>query len=475
MDPFWLLGLGMAVVITGIALLRLHPFLALLLAALLVGGLTPAESLARHAEVRKMSPEETRQFLNQSLGSRVAAEFGRTCGNIGILIAMAALIGKCLLESGGADRIVRSALRRVGEKRAPIAFLGSGFVLSIPVFFDTVFFLLIPIAQSLRQRIGRGYALHIMAIIAGGSMAHSLVPPTPGPLFVADRLGVNLGLMICAGGLLGIFTSLSGYAYALWLSRRFDVPLRETSALSRNDLEARALRADSELPPLWCALLPIVLPVVLIASNTIVKAARSGAAVEGAGLWRVVAMAGDPNVALTLGALAALSLLLWRRQDGEHDFSTLLQQALAGGGLIILITAAGGAFGGILQQTGVGGRIVTLAADWQLSILPLAFFVTMLVRTAQGSATVAMITTVGILGTLADPAELPFHPVYLALAIGCGSKPFPWMNDSGFWTISRMSGMTVGETFKAFSFLVTVMALTGLPLILIAARIFPLR
>jgi GntP family gluconate:H+ symporter len=151
-----------------------------------------------------------------------------------------------------------------------------------------------------------------------------------------------------------------------------------------------------------------------------------------------------------------------------------MQNALSSAGIIILITASGGAFGKVLQQTGIGPEIQKLATAGQLAVLPLAFFVTALVRTAQGSATVAMITAVGILAGFADSATLGFHPVYLALAIGCGSKPFPWMNDSGFWIISRMSGFTEVETLKTFSVMLTSMGVVGLVVVMMLARLFPM-
>jgi len=163
-----------------------------------------------------------------------------------------------------------------------------------------------------------------------------------------------------------------------------------------------------------------------------------------------------------------------KRGDKQALFDSV-QSALASGGVVILITAAGASFGAMLQQTNIAARIGGLAADFEITgllVLPLAFFVTAVVRTAQGSATVSMITSVGIFAGMA--ATLPFHPVYLALAIGCGSKPFPWMNDSGFWVINRMSGMTIGETIRSVSFLMTVMAIDGLVAVMLLAWLFPM-
>ena len=149
-------------------------------------------------------------------------------------------------------------------------------------------------------------------------------------------------------------------------------------------------------------------------------------------------------------------------------------ESLKSGGLIILITSMGGALGGILQQTGIGVRVQELASEYHIAILPLAFLVTAVIRAAQGSATVAMITSVGILGGLATMGELAFHPVYLALIIGCGSKPFQWMNDSGFWVVCTMSGMTEGETLKTTSAVMSIMGFIGLFVVMIFAKIFPL-
>jgi gluconate:H+ symporter, GntP family len=477
MDPFWLLLIGILVVVGGILVLRLHPFLALLSAALIIAAATPAENLRQYAEAKDFTISETEKFISLPTGERVAREFGKTAGNIGILIAMAAVIGKCLLESGAADRIVRTALRLFGEPRAPFAFLGSGFLLGIPVFFDTVFYLLIPLGKALSLRTRRNYALYIMTIIAGGTMAHSLVPPTPGPLFVASELKVDLGLMILGGLVVGLFTSTVGYLYALWANQRWEIPLRDSAEFPLADLEKVSQKDARSLPPFFLAILPILLPVLLIAGNSIVQ--NFVAPASDRSHWQTQALTllaalGNKNIALVIAAAISLWLLTWGRPNQWKNIGPAIQNALAGGGLIILITSAGGAFGSTLQHTGIGERIQELATTYQLALLPLAFAVTALVRTAQGSATVAMITTVGMLANLGDSGQLGFHPLYLALAIGCGSKPFPWMNDSGFWVISKMSGMTEIETIKTFSFMLTIMGLSGLLIIMLLAALFPL-
>jgi len=478
-DPLWLMFIGMIVVLGGILKLRLHAFLALILGAIIVGSLTATPALRQFARDKNMTAAETEALVQQSVGERVAGAFGRTCTKIGILIAMASIIGKFLLESGAAERIVRSLLKLLGEKRAPCAFLSSGFLLGMPVFFDTVFYLMIPLGKAMGIRVGRNYGLYIMAIVAGATMTHSLVPPTPGPLFVAGELSVNIGLMIMGGIVVGFFTVSAGYLYALWANRKWPVPVRDTADISVADLKSMTEKDEATLPPFWLSILPIVLPVLLIAGGTFFDSwVKTQSPITTAPWWRSIAVlidnVGNPNVALTISAAIALLTFAWQHRDHKKNIKAFLQNALSSGGLIILITSAGGAFGGILQQTGIGYRIQELATSYHIAVLPLAFCVTAIVRTAQGSATVAMITAVGILGGLAGSGQMGFHPLYLALVIGCGSKLIPWMNDSGFWVICKMSGMTEGETLKTCSTMMTLMGIVGLLVIMILARLFPL-
>ena len=486
MDPLVILLIGMLVVIGGILGFKLHPFLALILAAIAVGLCTSETNIRRYAASRDLSEVETTRLVKETTGRKIAGGLGRTAGKIGILIAMAALIGKCLLESGAAERIVRSALRLLGEKRAPAALMGSSFVLGIPVYFDTVFYLMIPLAKSIAVRVGRNFGLYTMAIIAGATMAHSLVPPTPGPLLVASELNVDLGKMILGGLILGSLTMLTGYAYAVWANRQFPIPLRDSPDISVEELHASSERESSDLPPLWLSLMPIALPVLLIAGDTILPRFFAGEIEATLGLathwgmepisrWlqgvlALVRFLGNKDIALTLAGLLALGILACRQPDVAR-LQSAVQKALTSAGTIILITAAGGAFGGMLQQTGIGPQIQDLAARYQVSLLPLAFLVTTLIRTAQGSATVAMITSVGIFSGMVG--DLGFDPLYLALAIGCGSKPFPWMNDSGFWVICKMSGMTEKETLKTSSTLMSLMAVSGLLVLMVMASLLP--
>jgi gluconate:H+ symporter, GntP family len=461
--PFLILLVGVVVVVGAILALRLHAFLALILGALVVAAATPTTSVERYAADARLSEKAAKDLAGQAWGKRLADAFGRSCAGIAIIIAMAAIIGQCMLESGAAERIVRTSMALTGERGAPFAFALTGFVLGIPVFFDTVFYLMIPLAKSLAARTGKNYGLYVMSIAVGATISHSLVPPTPGPLYVATELGV-LGPMILGGIVIGGLSVIPGLAYAYASNRRRPVPLRETADVSIDDLKALSARDDASLPPLWASLLVVLLPVALIVGAV---AAPSP----------LLSQLGDANVALGLSAVLALILRIRHAVPGAPKASTSLETALSGGGQIILITAAGAAFGAMLQQTAVGleiaGMGVFKGANAGLAVLAGAFLVTALIRMAQGSATVAMVTAIGMFGALAKDGRLGFHAVYLALAIGFGSKPFPWMNDSGFWLITRMSGQTPGETLRNHSTMFTIMGVSGLILTLVSAKLFP--
>lgn len=456
MDPIIILILAMFVVVFGIMKLRLPAFIALLLGGLSVGLLSGATGGG------------TGDFV--PVGKSLALHFGSSCGKVGILIAMAAVIGRGLMNSGAAESIVRALLWFVGEKLAPMAFLICGFVLGVPVYFDTVFYLLIPLGRALGSKNKRNYGLYVMSMIAGGTMAHSLVPPTPGPLLVTEAFNISFLTMMIAGFLLGMITSTSGFFYAYWLNKRSPLPFREDQESS----EPKATQPEGPLPGLWISMMPIVTPIVLIALATWTGYETKDKEVLSS-LEKWVLLFGEKNMALTVGAILALGLLARQKKANGIPLGEAIEKAISSAAMIILITSAGGAFGGMLQDTGIAGRVSELAGHWNMGILPLAFIVTTLVRTAQGSATVAMITAAGIFKGFVVEGTLEFHPVYLALAIGCGSKPFPWMNDSGFWVVSKLSGMTPGETIRCFSVLLTVMGLTGLLIVMIAAALFPMK
>lgn len=427
-----------------------------------------------------LTPEDyraARAAAGKSVGERVAEAFGQTVGSIGLMIALAAIIGRCMVESGAAERIVRALLTLTGERLAPLALILGGFILGIPVYFDTVFYLMLPIAQAMVARRRKQYVLYVLAVVAGATMAHSLVPPTPGPLLVASELGVSVGMMMIGGTIVGGLAALAGWVYAAWIDRRWNLPCPADLIDASTDSESsESLRPPQSLPPLWVALMPIALAVGLISAQAFAGSDPTGLLpwlrANITGYEATLKAVGEKNAALALAALAALLTLVWTRRPDGKQLEASLSAAVGSAAMVILITGAGGAFGAVLRQTNIAEAIqqqVPASVTW---ILPIAFLVTTLVRTAQGSATVAMITAVGIVAPLAQ--ALPFHPVYLALAIGCGSKPFPWMNDSGFWLIAKMSGMTERQTLGSASIMMSLMGVIGLVLTMLGAWLWPM-
>ncbi len=457
MTPLLLVGLGLTVVLVTLTAFRLHAFLAMILAAFVVAVATPGTVLEAHglaqSKAGKMSAAQATAFGGSKPVDRVLSAFGDTCGKMGLLIAMASILGKCLLDSGSAMRIVQSVLKIFGQARVHLGFILTGFGLAIPVYFDAVFYLLMPIGKAMARVTGKNYLLYILTIVAGATMAHSLVPPTPGPLFTAKELGVDLRTMMIAGGIVGLFTASTGLLWAVWANRRWQIALPE-------DGPAEGVAADHPLPSLGLALLPIVLPIAIISWGSFQK---------------VPPWYSDSNVALSIGAVLGLYVLHRHRPAGATSVNDAVQQAILSGAGILLITAAGGAFGSTLRQTGVAELIQQMGAssarNWAL---PICFLVTALVRTAQGSATVAMITAAPIAKAFLETGALGCHPVYLALAVGCGSKPVPWFNDSGFWIITRMTGLKESETLKIVTPMMSLMGLVGLPVVMLGAWLWPM-
>lgn len=478
-DPILILIVGVVIVVGGIIGFKLHPFLALLLAALAVALLTPTASVEQFYLSKGSTAAEAIKLSHKSIGERIGTEFGNTCTKIGILIAMAAIIGKAMLDSGAAEKIIRAMLKITGVKNAPIGFVLSSFFLTIPVFVDTVIFLMMPLAKAMGMRLGKNYLLLALSVIAGAVMANSYVPPSPGPLFLVGALNVPIGLMMVCGSILGLCTITVGYFIAMWLNKKYPTPLRDAPDARLEDIAAIANKDDKDLPSLGLALLPAVFPLVTICIRSAVEAFASHHTPLTSspllnGIMEVVLFFGDKNIALLTGAIFALLVLVYQKKMAKQAVTGFVQTALMSGGGIILITAAGGAFGGMLQQSGISQRIAELTKDYQMALIPLAFFITAVVRTAQGSATVALITASGILAGMAQNANLGFHPVYLCLAIGSGAKLIPWMNDAGFWIMCKTSNLTEQEALKTIAPMQSLMGLTGLILTMIAAQFFPL-
>jgi len=459
LHPLIILAVGMTTVILMIAKLRMNAFIALITSAVIVSLLAPGD-------------------LAEKI-SRVAVAFGSTAGSIGIVIALAVVIGKCMMDSGAADRIVRGFLSLLGEKRSSTALMASGFVLSIPVFFDTVFYLLVPLARSMHRRTKKHYLKYAMAITAGGVITHSLVPPTPGPLIMADNLDIDIGVMIMVGSLVALPAAIVGMFFSGWVDRRMNIPMRPLGG----ELSEPEPLEDDQLPGLLVSLLPIILPVLLVSTNTIVRTMAKGAA-EGSGLNRaagITAVLGDVNLAMLISAAIAMLMLKSKRTLTNAQLAKVVEVSLMSGGMIILITAAGGAFGAMLKAAQIGPAIESLFKSsgsqptGGLMLLGLGAFIASMIKIAQGSCTVAMITSSAMIAAMLTSTEtLGYHPAYLATAIGGGSMIGSWMNDSGFWIFVKMTGLTEAEGLKSWTPLVAIVGFTAIVVSFLLAIILPM-
>ena len=269
--------------------------------------------------------------------------------------------------------------------------------------------------------------------------------------------------MIVGGLLVGLVGMSGAFAYARWFNARHPIEMRSEQNERANRFAKLAETPDEDLPGLLASLAPILIPVLLIAGKSVLVQLVPPGEENGNLLFDCLMVLGDKNLALTLGALLALRQLMRSKVIAKPDLGQTVKDSLQSAGVIILITGMGGAFGGILQQTSLGLEVSAFASRQELgpiAILILAYFTTSIIRIAQGSATVAMVTSIGIVGGLMS-SGLGIHPVYLALIIGCGAKPIPWMNDSGFWVVGKLSGFTEGETFKTFSVVIALQGICG--------------
>jgi gluconate:H+ symporter, GntP family len=449
LTPWWplvVLGVSLVLVITLITVVRLHALLALVLAAMCTGLMARVGSL----------PGEAARGHWLTAIELTTAGFGHMAQQIAIIIILASIIGICLLESGAADRIVTTFLNLFGEKLAGLALLTSTYIVAIPIFFDTIFMLLIPLAQALYRRTGRDYMLYVMAICCAAAISHSMIIPHPGPVAMAAALNLDAGVTIVVGLATGLLPLACGFLFSLYINRR--MPIRPPL---RAEVVEEADAAMTARPPLFLSLLPVILPVALIglASTLVAFAAASWP-----NLTSSMRFFGDRNIALAIGAAIAIWLLMYQRRLNLREAGQRFAGPLETAGMIILITCAGGAFGLMLRNAGVGDAIKLVADGMNLnsafSLIVLAWIIALVIRVAQGSATVAMLTTAGMVGPMMMGADV--HPVCIFLAIGYGALGLSWMNDSGFWLVSRLGGFTEAQTLKSWTMLVTIISVSGL-------------
>lgn len=445
--PFAVLASSVAVVVYLITKLRFHPFVALILSAIFVGLISPALPV-----VAGQIPLITALELPMQ-------EFGIVAGKIAWVIALAAIIGTAMMKSGAAEQIVNWLLKTLGVGNVALALVISGFVLSIPVFFDTVFFLLIPLAITLALKTGTDFVRYVVAISGGAVISHSIVPPTPGPLIMAESLSIDLGVVILAGLLAGILPIVVVLKVAKRLNQKLDIPVRIA------DVSGTSVQQP---PSVLLSTLPIFVPITMISLASIVEVVTGN-------LPGWVAFLGNKNFAMSVGAIIALYLWASALKLGKQELWSAISKPLEIAGVIILITSAGGAYGAMIKHSGIGGAITLAIEGFSVHYVLLAWLIAAVMKTAQGSGTVSMITSGAIMAALIGPdAQLGYHPVYILLSIGFGSMAISWMNDSGFWIVSRMSGFTEREALQTWTFLLASISVVGLLQVFLMSWLFPL-
>lgn len=455
---------GIAVIITLIVWLKMHPFLALVLGS---GVLALAAGIGL---------TDTFTSFTTGLGSTVAG--------VGVLIALGAVIGKLLIDSGGADRIVDTVLDRTPVQRLPWAMALIAFVIGIPLFFEVGVVLLIPVVMIVARRLRANPVLVGIPALAGLSALHGLVPPHPGPLLAIEALGADLGLTLGLGLLVAVPTVIiAGPLLALPLARwvRLAPPVSvlgvsggTTGGAAGADGGADAdggAEADGRLPNATAGLrkpsfglsvLVVLLPVALMLARSVVEIAGA----TGTGWGTVLEFLGEPLVALLLTALFALVAFGTAVGRTRQQLGDLVGSSFAPIAGILLIVGAGGGFKQTLVDSGVGDVIASGIAEAGITPLLAGWLVAALIRIATGSATVATITAAGIMAPLAAGLE-PTHAALLVLAVGAGSVFLSHVNDAGFWLVKEYFGMTVGQTFKTWSLMESVLSVVALAVVLV--------
>ncbi|KAB2339971.1 GntP family permease [Actinomadura rudentiformis] len=449
-----LLGIGLIVAL--ISWLKVHPFLSLTLGSLTVGlvaGLPMADTVGAFGD-----------------------GFGSTAASVGALIALGAMFGKLLADSGGADQIVDTIVGRAGRRSLPWAMALVGALIGLPMFFEIGLVLLMPVIFLVARRSGLSLIQVGIPALAGLSAMHGLVPPHPGPLVAIDALKADLGVTLGLGVLVALPTiALSGPLFARYAARWVNVPApelyetREKVPAQAGDTDSQASGGDASTadapersrPSFRLTLLTVLLPVVLMMG----KALADIFADEGARVRTVLDNLGTPLVALLIAVIVATFTLGLGSGMDRGQISTSLERSLPPIAGILLIVAAGGGFKQTLVDTGIGKLVADWVDDSGMSVLLLAWVVAVLIRLATGSATVATVTASGIMAPLVTTLDSG-ETSLLVLAIGAGSLFFSHVNDAGFWLVKEYFGLSVGQNIKTWSIMETIISVSGLVFVL---------
>ncbi len=429
---------GIAVIVLLITKFKLHAFLALTIGSLALGAFAGAP-LA-----------DTIKSFSTGLGNTVAG--------VGVLIALGAILGKLLADSGGADQIVDTILAKASKRSMPWAMVLIASVIGLPLFFEVGIVLLIPVVLMVAKR--GNYSLMRIGIpaLAGLSVMHGLIPPHPGPLVAIDAVGANLGVTLALGLVVAVPTVIiAGPLFSRYAARWVDIQAPEHMIPSRpsEDLEKR--------PGFGVTVATVMLPVVLMLVKALVDIVVDDP--ENA-VQKVTDVIGSPLIALLAAVIVALFTLGRAAGFTKERLSSTVEKSLAPIAGVLLIVGAGGGFKQTLIDIGVGQMILDFSKDWSIPALLLAWLIAVAIRLATGSATVATISAAGLVAPLAAGMSTG-ETALLVLAIGAGSLFFSHVNDAGFWLVKEYFGMNVGQTIKTWSVMETIISVVGLVFVLL--------
>ncbi|MER5443380.1 gluconate:H+ symporter [Streptomyces sp. NPDC002790] len=436
---------GIAVIVLLITKFKMHAFLALTIGSLALGAFAGAP-------------------LDKVIES-FSGGLGETVAGVGVLIALGAILGKLLADSGGADQIVDTILAKAGKsggKAMPWAMVLIAAVIGLPLFFEVGIVLLIPVVLMVAKR--GNYSLMRIGIpaLAGLSVMHGLIPPHPGPLVAIQAVDANLGLTLALGILVAIPTVvIAGPVFSKYAAKWVDVPAPEKMIPARasDDLEKR--------PSFGAAVATILLPVVMMLSKALVDVIVDD---PDAMVQRVFDVIGNPMMALLVAVVVAMFTLGRPAGFTKGKVLSTTEKSLGPIAGVLLIVGAGGGFKGTLVDSGVGEMIMEISKDWGLPTLLLAWLIAVVIRVATGSATVATVSAAGLVAPLAANMS-DSHTALLVLAIGAGSLFFSHVNDAGFWLVKEYFGLSVGQTVKTWSLMETIISVVAGALVLLLSLV----
>lgn len=442
--PQVLLGLGVGIILLVFLMLKtkIHPFLGMIISASvtgLIGGMGASDVI-----------------------SSITTGFGNTLGSIGIIIGFGVMMGEIFEVSGAAKKMAQVFVKKLGKGREELALAITGFLVSIPIFCDSGFVILSPLAKSISRSTRKSVISLGLSLALGLVITHTLVPPTPGPVGVAGIFGANVGTVLLLGILCAIPMTLVGLAYSKWLGKRmYRIPNAEGEIVEITNSEAYALEEISadliedneELPSAFMAFMPIVVPIILILINTVTKQMGYAGALKS-----TIDFVGSPVIAVAVGLLIAIYGL--GSKYSKKELTVVMEKGIKSAGVIMLVTGAGGALGMIIRNSGAGDYIASLIAETSLPAVIIPFVIASIVRLIQGSGTVAMTTAASV--TAPMMASLGITPELAVLSACMGSLVFSHFNDSYFWVVNRTLGVTeVKEQMKVYSVASTIVWAVG--------------